>query len=194
LEKHKWLFYTKPFIMPVLIAYYVLNMNHVFPVVILALAFATIGDFFLMWPEKKGFFISGLISFFVMQLLYITFVMNHQIHFEIGKLNTILMCLVYLLLGTIIFILLYKFLKKLMIPVIFYILALLAVSYLCFFNVMEHRSQISFIQYLGSLLFIVSDTILAIDSFRKTVRYGGLIIMVTYILAQIFLLAGFMNT
>ncbi len=180
--------------MPVLLLFYVLNAEQYSVVIILALFLAFLGDFFLMWHKKQWSFLSGLLSFFVMQIFYVIFILGHQIHLASLGFEAWVMMLVYLMLGAFIFILLYRFLQNLKIPVIFYILALLSVSYFCFLTVMEHKNEIAFVQYIGSLLFIVSDTILALDNFRKPIRYAGIYIMLTYIVAQIFLLSGFMNT
>jgi uncharacterized membrane protein YhhN len=193
-DKRKWIFYAKPFIMPVLVAYYLLNTQPAHPIIIIAMLCAFLGDFFLMWYEKRTYFLSGLLSFFVMQILYIAFINNNQLAGSILSVPNIIMACMYLLLGTIIFSLLVKHLSNLMIPVIFYILLLLSVSYFCFLNVMEHKTEIAFVQYAGSLLFLISDTLLAFDSFRKPIRFGGIYIMISYIVAQLFLLAGFMNT
>lgn len=194
LEKSKWLFFTKPFILPVLVVYYILNTHDPLPVIIVALIFAFLGDCFLLWYKKKVYFLSGLLSFFIMLAFYSVFMMTCQVHISRIGTESVVIGFAYLLLGVLIFALLYRYLGNFKIPVIFYTLASLSVSYICFFNVMEHKTEIAFVQYLGSLLFIISDTILAIDSFRKKVRYGGIYIMSTYIVAQIFLLAGFMNT
>jgi uncharacterized membrane protein YhhN len=194
LEKNKWLFFTKPFIIPVLVLYYVLNSHDPLPVIIVAMLFAFLGDFFLMWPNKKVFFMLGLLCFFLMLVFYIVFMLTYQVRIAGIGIESVAIGFAYLLLGALIFALLYRYLESFKIPVIFYILALLSVSYICFFSVMEHKTEAAFVQYIGSLLFIISDTILAIDSFRKTIRYGGIYIMLTYTIAQIFLLAGFMNT
>jgi uncharacterized membrane protein YhhN len=180
--------------MPVLLLFYFLNSDQYSVVIILALFLAFLGDFFLMWHKKQWPFLSGLLSFFVMQILYIVFMFGRQIHISNLGFEALVMAVVYLMLGAFIFILLNRFLQNLKIPVIFYILALLSVSYFCLLNVMEHKTEIAFVQYMGSLLFIISDTLLAVDNFRKPIRFAGIFIMLTYIVAQIFLLSGFMNT
>jgi uncharacterized membrane protein YhhN len=45
--------------------------------------------------------------------------------------------------------------------------------------------------FAGSLCFMVSDSMLAYDTFRKKIKYGSFLIMLTYILAQLFITLGF---
>jgi uncharacterized membrane protein YhhN len=194
LEKKRWLFYTRPIIIPVLVLYYILNANHTYQIIIIALVLAFLGDFLLLWHNNKKFIWLGLISFLAMQILFVIFILKYQVQLSVVDFQIIIMGIVYLLLGVLIFSILYRYLKIFKIPVIIYILALLCVSYFCFFNVIEHRTEIAFVQYLGSLLFIVSDTIFAFNTFRKPIRNGGIYIILTNCMAQIFLLAGFINT
>ena len=192
LGRRKLLFITKPFIVPVLIGFYVLNSNNVFALIVIALICAFLGDVFLMWSHRRIYFISGMIAFFIMHILFIIFILNYQIQVSLLALPAHLMSLVYLLLGGMVFVLLYKNLHEFKIPIVFYILALLGLSYFCFINVIVHKSEIAFAQYLGSLLFIISDFMLAIVCFRKPFRNCGILVAATYILAMIFLIAGFM--
>jgi len=42
----------------------------------------------------------------------------------------------------------------------------------------------------GSLLFIASDTVLALGMFKTKIKYGDVIVMLTYILAQTLITIG----
>lgn len=194
--KQRLIFFTKPLITPVLVLYYVLNTHQIYPVIIIALILSFLGDFFQMWQSNMPFFLAGLIFFILMFILYIVFILSHQVQANLVTLSleSIIMGCVYLLLGTLLFLLLYPYIRSLKIPMILYLLAILIVSYICFQNVKMTMSEISFVQYMGSLLFIISGTLMVMDFFRKPIRYGGIYITITYIVAQIFLLAGFMNT
>jgi uncharacterized membrane protein YhhN len=194
LEKKSWLFYTKPIIIPVLVLYYMLNAHQTYQIIIIALIFAFLGDFLLLWNKNKKFIRLGMLSYLAMHILFVIFMLKHQVHLSFENFQSIIMSVVYMLLGIIIFSILFRSLKNFTIPVIIYIVVLLSVSYICFFNVMERRTEVTFVQYLGSLLFIVSYTIFAFDNFRKPLRNSGIFIILTYIMAQIFLLSGFINT
>ncbi len=192
LGKRKLLLFTKPVILPAIAAFYLVNAHNISSLIIIMLFFAFLGDLFLLRFRNTVYLTLGMLSFFIMHLLFIVFVLNHQIHLSVPALPIHLMSLAYLLLGTIIYILLYKYLGRLKVPIVFYILALLGLSYLCFINVVVHKSEIAFVQYLGSLLFITSDIMLSIAIFRKPFLYNGILITLTYILAMTFLVAGVM--
>jgi uncharacterized membrane protein YhhN len=193
-EKYKCVYFTKPFIMPVLVLYYFFNAHPPHPILLIAMICAFMGDFFLMLPINRKYFIWGRFSFFLMQILFIVFIWNYQLTQIVLSIPAIIIACMYVLFGIIIFGLLYRYFGSLLLLMIFYMLFLLSVSYFCFLNVMEHKTEIAFVQYSGSLLLLISDTVFAFDSFRKPIRFGGIYIMITYILAQIFLVAGFMNT
>jgi len=155
-------------------------------------AFTT--DFLRMLPISKKYFLFGLLSFFLMQILYLVFIRKAQLGMIVFSTPAIIMAGMYLLLGILIVFLLYRYLEGFLLLLIVNILFLLILSYFCFLNVMEHKSEIAFVQYLGSLLLLISDAVFIFDHFRKPLRFGGIYIMITYIVAQIFLISGFMNT
>lgn len=193
-NKPMWVLLTKPLLMPVLAIYYVLNCVTVEYILVFALLFAFLGDFFLIWPQKKIFFMAGLMFFLIMQLLYIIFITTKQVTSEMFSLPVMLSALGFLIVGIFIYLNLYKFLKEMKIPVLVYMLVILTIGYLCFVNMLGNLNRFNLLEFLGALFFIVSDTILAFDSFKKPVKMANLWIMSTYINAQLFLFAGFMNT
>jgi len=193
-NKPLWVLLTKPLLMPVLAIYYVLNCVTVEYILVFALLFAFLGDFFLIWPQKKIFFIGGLVFFLIMQLLYIIFITTKQLTPEMFSLPVILAALGFLIAGVLIYLNLNKFLKEMKIPVLVYMLVILTIGFLCFVNMLGNFNRFNLLEFLGALFFIVSDTILAFDSFKKPVKMANLWIMSTYINAQLFLFAGFMNT
>lgn len=191
----KWIFFSKPLIMTVLILYYFLNAHQIYPVIVIALILAFLGDFLLMWQKNLPLFLAGLLSYIMMFILFIIFIVTFQVRVHLINLSaeSIVMGCVYLLLGTLLFLLLYRYTRSFEFLVIIYLLLILIVSYICFLNVNVQMSEIAFVQYLGSLLFIISGSLLLMDFFRKPVRYGGVYISITFIVAQLFMLAGIMN-
>lgn len=194
MNKPTWLFFTKPLLIPVLAIYYVLNCRNVEFILVSALLFAFIGDIALIWPQKKNFFILGLLFFMVMHVLYIVFILKYQVSRPTFTFPVILSCLLFIIPGTFIYIKLFKFLNDLKVVTIIYVLALMAMSYLCFASMIGTFNKYSLIQFIGSLFFIISDALLAFDTMKKPMRYANLWVTATYINAQLFLFAGFMNT
>lgn len=193
-NKPRWVLFTKPLLMPVLAIYYVLNCVTVEYILVFALLFAFLGDFFLIWPQKKIFFMAGLAFFLIMQLLYIIFITTKQVTPKMFSMPVMASAIGFLIAGIFIYLNLYKFLKEMKIPVLVYMLVILTIGFLCFVNMLGNFNRFNLLEFLGALFFIVSDTILAFDSFKKPVKMANLWIMSTYINAQLFLFAGFMNT
>ena len=193
LNKLKWLPFTKPLLMPLLAIYYVVNASHIYWILVIALFFAFLGDVFLIWPEKKWLFLGGLIFFGIMQLLYIVFISLYQVAAVHWSLTINLAALVFLCVGGLIFAYLFPYLRKMKIPVFVYVFLVVTVGFLCFLNLAGNFNKYYFFQFAGTLFFMVSDTILAFVSFKKPYRYANLWIMATYINAQLFLFAGFIN-
>ena len=193
LNRLKWLPFTKPLLMPVLAIYYVMNAPQIHWILVIALFFAFLGDIFLIWPEKKLLFLGGLIFFAIMQILYIVFISAYQVACVNWSLVFSTAALVFLAIGGTIFFKLYNYLGSMKIPVLFYILLVVSVGFLCFLNMAGNFNKYYLFQFIGALFFMISDTILAFVSFRKPVRYANLWIMATYINAQLFLFAGFIK-
>jgi hypothetical protein len=191
----KWIFFSKPLIITILLLFYVMNSRQVYPLIVIALIFAFLGDFFLMWQKNLLLFLAGLLSYIMMFILFIVFIVTFQVRLPLVYFSaeSIVMGFVYLLLGTLLFFLLFRYTRSFKFLVIIFLLLILIVSYFCYLNVKVQMSEIAYVQYLGSLLFIISGKLLLMDFFRKPVRYGGVYISITFIVAQLFMLAGIMN-
>jgi uncharacterized membrane protein YhhN len=89
---------------------------------------------------------------------------------------------------------LFLFLKDslgmMLIPVFFYMLVILTMAASAFFR----KNKVSTLSYhlvtFGAVLFVVSDSLLALDKFHRTLPFGGVLIMLTYTLAQYFIVIG----
>ena len=192
-HKRTLLYVSKPLMMPCLLLFYLVSYMFLQPVIIAALFFAWTGDILLLWYKTRKWLIAGMHSFLVVQLLYIVFMFRHQVDANSFSTFSIIFVVVFLFAGIYIYKRLYKYWKELKIPVLIYIFAELCFSYLCFVHWADQMTDVSTVQLLGSLLFLVSDTIMAFDTFRKHVRKSGGWILGTYATAQLFILVGFMN-
>lgn len=194
LHKIKWVYVTKPLLMPVLLIYYLLNAPHTEILLGIALVCAFLGDFFLLWPHKKAFFTLGLVFFLAMQTLYLMFIITHQIDFSMSNQLMIWAAILFMILAFIIYAKLFKHLRKMKIPLLVYMLVIIAVAYFCFLNFAATMNVVFALQFAGAVFFIISDTILAFDSFKKPLHFANVWIMSTYITAQLLLFIGFMNS
>jgi uncharacterized membrane protein YhhN len=55
------------------------------------------------------------------------------------------------------------------------------------------KKQAGRVMMFGALLFIISDSILAVNKFYSSFNYAGILIMLTYALAQLFIVMGVMD-
>ncbi|GAA4275642.1 hypothetical protein GCM10022259_03660 [Aquimarina mytili] len=95
--------------------------------------------------------------------------------------------------GVILFYVLYPGLEKMLIPVILYMIVILLMSNASFIR-SELVSKKSYILVLaGSLFFMLSDSLLAIDMFYTPLPLGNIWIMLTYASAQFLIVYGIMN-
>jgi uncharacterized membrane protein YhhN len=186
--------FTKPMLMPALALYFYSNTttlisNRLRYFVLLALFFAFWGDVFLMFVNKNTvFFLLGLGSFLVMQLLYINI-------FKLFNFNDLITkwpytgLIVIIAIGLLFF--LYPNLGEMKIPVFLYFSAILmmVLSALGFWK----RDNESRIVFLGALLFMISDSLIAINKFKFELPLSGFLIMATYILAQWYIIEGLKN-
>ncbi|MBK6263789.1 lysoplasmalogenase [Marivirga sp. S37H4] len=153
--------------------------------VTLALAFSWIGDVMLLFTDKNFlFFFAGLGSFLVAHLFYIlaywkaTYERRLKFHLSVVPFVVIgyAVLMGYLIL---------PYLDGIIqIPVGFYaVIISLMVVFAWYRRGQTSSSSFQWV-FIGAILFVVSDSILAINRFAETIPYAGLAVMITYIAAQ----------
>lgn len=198
------LVYTmKPLLMPVLIGWMLANRELLKDkfrrVILISLVFSMGGDVFLMFHDEQ-LFIYGLISFLLAHIMYIIgFAESNKLAFLRlplgGKLIFALPFVLFV--AGFLFILKDHILSnpntyKMFIPVVIYALV---ISIMGIFSSWRIRgtSKSSFYMVLsGALLFIASDSMIAINKFVQPLPYASLLIMSTYITAQYLIVRGMM--
>jgi uncharacterized membrane protein YhhN len=188
---------TKALIIPLLMALFLVNLNplknrlHLF--MLAGLFFSWAGDLTLEFSQdNSNMFIAGLICFLLTHVMYFTVFLNTP-----GK-NCILSSRIYLLLPVIIYgvtlvYFLYDDLADMRLPVIFYAIVLLTMLSGAI-NRIEKVGQKSYWLVLsGAILFVISDSAIAINKFSVHFASSGVFIMSTYIVAQYLILAGYIN-
>jgi uncharacterized membrane protein YhhN len=183
-------YYSKPLLMPLLIFFYWIMALQPEFFVIVALLFAFAGDVMLLFPNRKIFFMLGLISFLACHVCYIVFFVRDDIFPQgIHPLFWFIL-LIYIFSGILIFANLKKHLEDMKIPVIIYMIVILSMGFICAARCFKHNGAAFWLPFVGSILFIISDTLLAFNRFRKSTALGGVYIMATYIAAQVMLVTG----
>lgn len=195
----KWLGYVcKPLIMISIGGYFLLHSsglnNNIIKVALFAFLFSLFGDSFLMFANRGMiYFILGLASFLIAQVFYI-FLFRQTITLS-GKepflsKNRIYVA-AFVLYGLVIYSLLFNHLDfVLKIAVFVYMAAILLMSVMAL-NRFKTVSSISFsFVFFGSILFVLSDTMIAMDKFLTPIHNNGILVMSTYIAAQYLIMRG----
>lgn len=185
----------KPLIMITLGIYYLSHAEFRSTTVWLAIVFSLAGDVLLMFEAgDPKFFMMGLAAFLVAHISYIISYRQHQ-DWSLEKkplkdIQKIRFGFPIVLAGTGLIVVLYPSLGSLRIPVMLYALVLIVMVLNSVFRY-GRTNNVSFILvFLGSILFMFSDSVLAINKFFKPVPAAGIWIMSTYILAQFLIIHG----
>jgi len=187
----------KPLIIPSLLAYAWaggIRQNRVIATLtFLALMFSWSGDILLMFQEEnEKYFLFGLAAFLVAHIFYI--VDYAKAKRDYGKTRSpkeqILAGILIILFITGLFSLIYPNLNEMKIPVIIYALV---ISLMLWSSIGRrgYTSQISFgLVFAGSTLFVISDSMIALNKFWQPLPVSGFLIMSTYMLAQFLIVLG----
>ncbi|MGX4670935.1 lysoplasmalogenase [Cerasibacillus sp. JNUCC 74] len=142
---------------------------------LIGLGFCTIGDGTLHW------FVVGLTAFLIGHLFYLTSFL-FQWRFSKWRVACVLPIMIYSLLfgSKLIHALSNSEEQALIFPVSFYIIAIASMAW---FAIMTGNGFV----ILGSILFVISDSILAWNMFVSPVNYEHVLVMSTYYAAQFFI-------
>ena len=184
---------TKPFIVPGIAFLYFQFSEQVHPFLLGALLFSFFGDCFLLFSEKKWFFRLGLFSFLTSHMLYIyTFVEDISLN-EISSFWYLLLLVPYLIYARVLIKYLIPHVGAYLIPVILYTITIMGMSYSSLLRFWAIYGFSFWLPFIGSLFFIVSDTLLAIRNFKYGQRKGWVSVMITYVSAQCLIVFGLMT-
>jgi uncharacterized membrane protein YhhN len=184
----------KPLIMATLGLYYFVNASHRSTVVWLAIVSSLLGDIALMFERQDPvFFILGLTAFLMAHICYILSYGQHQDESEDNALKgiqKIRFAFPIVLAGTGLIVVLYPTLGDLKIAVVIYALVLIVMVLNAVFRFGRTNRNSFWLVFSGSLLFMASDSLLAINKFLIPIPSPSVWIMSSYILAQFLIIRG----
>lgn len=156
---------------------------------ILALVFSWLGDVLLLFAGYDPiYFLLGLSAFLVAHVFYILFFHFIRVR-ENTKARWWLVPPVVIYYGTLIW-LLSPYLGDMVLPVRVYGIVISFMLMLAMhMNYIKHK-RAGLLMLAGAILFVISDSILAINKFYQPFGAAGLFVMLTYGVAQLFLTAG----
>ena len=186
-------FIVKPLLMPLLAIYLLLRTNtansNLKGWIFLALFFSWAGDIFLLFEERgSNFFLFGLSAFLVAQVFYIVFFHNIRMR-EYIRGNALLLLLVIVYYSVLINVL-SPYLGNMKLPVRIYGVVLSFMVMLAMHTMLGKNKKAALWMTMGAILFVVSDSLLAFNKFFSPFNNAGVIIMLTYGLAQLFITEG----
>lgn len=186
-------FITKPLLMPLLAIYLLLHTNDVTSNlkvwIFLALFFSWTGDIFLLFEDRgSNFFLFGLSAFLIAQVFYIVFFHNIRMR-EYIRGNALLLLLVIVYYSILISVL-SPYLGSMRLPVRIYGVVISFMLMLAMHTMLGKNKRAAIWMMTGAILFVASDSLLAFNKFFSSFNNAGLIIMVTYGLAQLFITEG----
>src|SRR4029079_2812246 len=186
-------FIVKPLLMPLLAIYLLLRTNtansNLKGWIFLALFFSWAGDIFLLFEERgSNFFLFGLSAFLVAQVFYIVFFHNIRMR-EYIRGNALLLLLVIVYYSILVSVL-SPYLGDMKLPVRIYGVVLSFMVMLAMHTTLGKNKRAAVWMMTGAILFVASDSLLAFNKFFSAFNYSGLIVMVTYGLAQLFITEG----
>ncbi|MES1215946.1 MAG: lysoplasmalogenase, partial [Bacteroidota bacterium] len=186
-------YFSKPLLMVLLFVYFFLQTKLSATSqkiwVGLALFFSWAGDVLLMFQESKPvFFLLGLSAFLIAHIFYIIFFHSVRVLENIkGNLWLLVVVVIYY---AVLISILSPHLGEMKLPVRIYgivisFMFMLAMHMLAIKNKTAGRWMM-----IGALLFVLSDSLLAINKFYSAFEAAGILIMLTYGLAQFFIIEG----
>jgi uncharacterized membrane protein YhhN len=184
----------KPLIMIGLMAHYWVMSPARSRLFLVALFFCWLGDVFLIFQSTDPlFFIGGLASFLVGHIVYIFCYRQLQIipsSKELLGSQKVRFAFPIILAGTGLVTILYPLLGALRIPVMIYALAITLMALTALFRYGRTNSKSFLLIFIGAVLFMVSDSLLAINKFHHAFSAAGALVMLTYSVAQFLIVEG----
>jgi len=161
---------------------------------LVALLFSCAGDILLMIHDTDGsFFMMGLIAFLVSHVFYIFTYRQHQNeNSETGLqgIHKVRLAFPIILTGVGLVYVLYPVLGDLKIPVMVYALVLVVMTLNALLRLGKTTQPSFWMVFIGALLFMASDSLLAINKFLVPIPHGSIWVMTTYISAQYLIVKG----
>ena len=142
--------------------------------IMIGLMFSVVGDILLEASPKL--FAFGLVAFLIGHINYIIAFKPRSNKLNLG---TVIILLIF---GSSLYYILFPGLEKLAIPVLFYVLVILTMVWRAYSQ--RKFDAFSIFAFVGSLFFVFSDSLIALNKFYMPLPYSRGIIMFTYWTAQ----------
>ena len=146
-------------------------------IIVVGLVFSLLGDVLLMVPADL--FIFGLAAFLIAQLLYTGAFVSIG-----GFYRSITAAITFALYGAIMGFILAPDLGDMLVPTFIYMVVILVMAWQALGQWQQTKETRALIAFIGVVLFVLSDTALAINRFTTPLALAPLIVLGTYYPAQ----------
>jgi uncharacterized membrane protein YhhN len=151
-----------------------------------SLSFSTLGDMFLGLDADR-LFIFGLASFLIAHLLYIVLFARNRPEPRINGSQKMLAVLLVIFSASM-FVWLWPNLGDMRLAVVVYLCAITGMGV----TALLAGFRAPWVT-LGAMLFIVSDSMIAVSKFKSPIEYGNYLIWATYYIGQLFIALGYIR-
>lgn len=162
---------------------------------IAAFSFSLLGDVLLMFSHSNElFFLTGVAAFLTSHVFFILTFTTHKAKNQSLLRQKKWIALPVIICGASLYVLLFNHLDLVLKAAVFFYTSAIALMVLTAINRYGKVNKQSFRWVLaGALLFLASDSVLAINRFWIDIPLSGILNMTTYMLAQYFILLGLLN-
>ena len=187
----EWVF--KPLIVIWLLSYFILQTRHekndLKKWIIIALLFSWLGDVLLMLQgDNSIFFLLGLSAFLLAHVFYILFF--HFVRVRENVKSRWYLLLIVVIYYALLISILSPWLGEMKLPVRIYGIVISFMFMLAMHMLFSKNKNAGLWMMAGALLFVISDSVLAINKFYQSFEMAGIVVMITYGLAQFFITEG----
>jgi uncharacterized membrane protein YhhN len=195
-QKNELRFFSKPLIIFGLVAYFYqttrpISSTLLVKTILSALVFSWLGDVLLLWDDL---FIYGIGAFLIAQVCYIIGFKVAQKAPEtllnVNFVKTFFINLPIYFLGAFVFYMINPSLGALKIPVIVYTIVIVSMVTTARERFGKCNSPSFWQVFIGAILFFISDGAIALNKFYQPLPDAGIIIMGTYVIAQLMIVMG----
>lgn len=186
-------FICKPLIIPAIIGFFSSQVHKIVEGfnrwIVAALIFSLFGDILLMFQQDNSlFFLLGLSAFLLAHIFYIIFF--HQVRVKENIKSNIWLAVIVVIYYTALIVFLFPYLGAMTLPVCIYGIVISFMFMLAMHMLFIKIKTGGIWMMVGALLFIISDSILAINKFYQPFSIADILIMLTYGFAQFFIVTG----
>ena len=172
---------AKPMLLTLLAIVYLASVKKPIFWFVLGMFFSFLGDVLLMF-NGANFFMFGLSAFLIAHVLYIKVTSSFlPSHLTVKMISSSFPFVIFFI---VLMYLIYPNLNEMLVPVVVYGVTISTFGSVALLNYRCEKSTENLWLFIGAVLFILSDSLIALNKFYEPNEIYGVSIMVTYILAQ----------